>query len=78
MNEMLTYVFGNLEANRRELKTITKCLRRENISGILTAVAVGLTAKFAFDAYKSNKNKIENLEEEIELLKGQNTNEMEG
>ena len=69
MNEMLSYVFGNLESNRREI---------QNFNTFLLAVSGMLTLAALRKEKKDSDAKIKKLEEEIELLKGQKTDEMEG
>ena len=78
MNEMLGYVFGSLESNRREIQNLVRCGKHQNFNTFLLAVSGMLTLAALRKAKKDNDAKIKNLEEEIELLKGQNTNEMEG
>lgn len=78
MNEMLSYVFGSLESNRREIQNLVRCGKHQNFNAFLLAVSGMLTLAALRKAKKDNDAKIKNLEEEIELLKGQNTNEMEG
>lgn len=78
MNEMLSYVFGSLESNRREIQNLVKREKHQNFNTFLLAVSGMLTLAALRKAKKDNDAKIKNLEEEIELLKGQNTNEMEG
>ena len=78
MNEMLSYVFGNLESNRREIQNLVKRGKHQNINTFLLAVSGMLTLAALRKAKKDNDAKIKNLEEEIELLRGQKTDEMEG
>ena len=78
MNEMLSYVLGSLESNRREIQNLVRCGKHQNFNTFLLAVSGMLTLAALRKAKKDNDAKIKNLEEEIELLKGQNTNEMEG
>ena len=78
MNEMLGYVFGSLESNRRGIQNLVRCGKHQNFNTFLLAVSGMLTLAALRKAKKDNDAKIKNLEEEIELLKGQNTNEMEG
>ena len=78
MNEMLSYVFGNLESNRREIQNLVKRVKHQNFNTFLLAVSGMLTLAALRKAKKDNDAKIKNLEEEIELLRGQKTDEMEG
>ena len=78
MNEMLSYVFGNLESNRREIQNLAKRGKHQNFNTFLLAVSGMLTLAALRKAKKDNDAKIKNLEEEIELLRGQKTDEMEG
>lgn len=78
MNEMLSYVFGNLESNRREIQNLVKRVKHQNFNTFLLAVSGMLTLAALRKAKKDNDAQIKNLEEEIELLRGQKTDEMEG
>lgn len=78
MNEMLGYVFGSLENNRRDILNLKKCMNNQIKINKLNVFSgfCSIAAILCFQKY--NDMKIKKLEEEIELLKGQNTNEMEG
>ena len=78
MNEMLGYVFGSLENNRRDILNLKKCMNNQIKINKLHVFSgfCSIAAILCFQKY--NDMKIKKLEEEIELLKGQNTNEMEG
>ena len=78
MNEMLSYVFGSLENNRRDILNLKKCMNNQIKINKLNVFSgfCSIAAILCFQKY--NDMKIKKLEEEIELLKGQNINEMEG
>ena len=78
MNEMLSYVFGSLESNRREIQNLVRRGKHQNFNTFLLAVSGMLTLAALRKAKKDSDAKIKNLEEEIELLRGQKTDEMEG
>ena len=78
MNEMLGYVFGSLENNRRDILNLKKCINNQIKINKLNVFSGFCTVAAMMCFQKYNDAKIKKLEEEIELLKGQNTNEMEG